>query len=249
MKNMNRNNRTAAATANDAWQEEKEVLRRELAKATGPLSREEEREIFLVLGHTDCGNGRWYALRDRIFKAHIPLAVSLGSKIFRMRKLIDGKSAHSLLDCVHMAYVAIYAAIDKFDVERGNRFSTYAYKVICDTINKMYGRRKGRDKDDAVTESLYDPKVSGEIRTWSEQQDNPSNPVPDEIDARWEYERLWDGIRSLPQREQDILAARFELNGRNANLCDVAHKYGISTARASQIVKACEEKLRQHLAA
>lgn len=225
--------------------------RSELAESTDPLSRDEEREIFLALEHaTEAGdNARRSAIRDRILKANMRFALKVANKIFYVRRKTYGDYSSDLRDLMHTAEMAIIRAMDSFDLGMGTRFSTYAYTAIYRAIYELYDTRKRHDNDVGPMLSFYDPKVCDYIRTRREEPDSGANTIPDELDARWEYERLWEGILSLPQREQDILSVRFELNGRNANLCDVARKYGISTARASQIVKDCEKKLRKYLEA
>ena len=227
------------------------AVRSELAESTEPLSRDEEREAFaaMVRAAIDGDDNRRSAIRDRILKANMRFALKVANKIIQIRRKAYGDYSSDLRDLMHTAEMAIIRAMDSFDLGKGTRFSTYAYTAIYKAIYELYDTRKRHDNDVGPMLSFYDPKVCDYIRTRREEHGVGTDPIPDEIDERWEYEMLWEGILSLPQREQDILATRFQLQGCDANLCDVARKYGISAARASQIVKDCEKKLRKFLEA
>ncbi len=229
---------------------EKKVLEAELAGSTDPFSPEEEREAFhaLVRAAVEGDEMRRIALRDRIFMANMRLAFKEAARILPRRQRFYGDSASSLADLVHVAYLAIYKAIAKFNVDSGNRFSTYATTAIRHAINEADGIRKRHELGVGRMERLDDSNEQYVSWRWLEQQGD-SNPISAAADSKGWREWLVAAMRSLSPRECDVLSTKFGAGGDKCRLVDIARKYGISKARASQILKAGIEKLRRHAAA
>jgi RNA polymerase sigma factor (sigma-70 family) len=259
MKNRNDNNTQAAN--NNALSFEPyvdrhpdwNVVRGELAESTDPLSPEEEREAFtaMVRAAIDGDDDRRVALRDRIFKANMRLAPGIAYKFLTLRRHVYGEYASDLVDLVHVAYAAIYDAIDKFDVNRGTRFSTYACTAIYRALNKADGIRKRYEKGVGPM-MRFDEVVSQddeEMTRLDMFEDEGAIPIHEMACCRIKAAKFSAKMRSLPRRERDLVSVSLGLAGGDVRLKDVARMYGISAARASQIVKLCAEKLRQHLAA
>ncbi len=251
---MNDKTRTAASFRNgqDDFESKSEwdMILKELSESTGPLSADEEREAFRDMVHA-AGMGdncRRRAIRERIFKANIRLAYAYAKRIVERRRAVYGEYASGRLDLMHEAYHAIYNAIDKFNVDSGNRFSTYAITAIRNAINEADGIRKRHELGVGRMERLDDSNEQYVSWRWLEQQGD-SNPISAAADSKGWREWLVAAMRSLSPRERDVLAAKFGAGGDKCRLADIARKYGISQARARQIVKAGIEKLRRHAAA
>ena len=85
---------------------------------------------------------------------------------------------------------------------------------------------------------------------WLEQQgEADSDPIPDEVDSNGWREWLVAAMRGLSARERELLAVKYGVYGDKCRLADMAHKYGITPARASQIVQEGIKKVRRYLVA
>lgn len=248
------NDRTASPirnwSANCKDESEREMIRDELNQATDPLDADEEREVFrgMVQAAADGDDERRNILRARILKANIRLALYEANKLIWKRRIAYGEYTSSLLDLQHVAYEAIYCSMDKFNVDLGCRFSTYVTKAIRNGIYKADGIRKRHENGVGPMRRLDEPIRKGEEATWMEfQEDGDAVPVPDMVDSRRKGKRLGTAMRSLSTRERELLAVKLGVYGDKCRLADMAHKYGITPARASQIVQEGVKKLRRHV--
>lgn len=251
---MNDKTRTAASFRNgqDDFESESEwdMILKELSKSTEPLSADEEREAFRDMVHAASmgDNCRRHAIRERIFKANMRLAYAYAKGVAQRRRAAYGEYASGLLDLVHVAYLAICKAIDKFNVDSGNRFSTYAITAIRNAINEADGIRKRHEQGVGRMERLDDSNDRDGAWRWLEQQGD-SDPIPDEVDSNGWREWLVAAMRGLSARERELLAVKYGVYGDKCRLADMAHKYGITPARASQIVQEGIKKVRRYLVA
>ena len=230
------------------WQ----MVLRELSESTEPLSPEEERNAFremvkaAIYGDTQ----RRRTIREKIFKANIRLAYSLAKKFVQRRRVAYGEYASSLLDLMHVAYNAIYKAIDKFNVDSGNRFSTYAFMAIRNEINMTDGIRVRSEIGVGPMKRLDLTICPDEETTWRELlEDTNSVPIPEMVCCRNKAAKFQAQMRCLSQRERDLVSVKLGMAGDKIQIRDMAHKYGISPQRASQIVSAAIDKLRRNIAA
>ena len=233
---------------------ERKMLRRELTLATAPLDIDEEREVFREMARAAISgdNARRNKLRMRIFHAHMPLACNLAKKAVWQYREFYGEYVSDLLDLTHVAYGALFQAIEKFQVEAGNRFSTYATIAIRNELNSANGMRKRREYKVGPMARLDEPIRDSNGRTWLDiLGDDRSAPIPDEVSDYEKSTLLESAMQRLSRRERDLVSAKFNLGDGNnrRRLQDVAGLYGISPQRASQIVKAAIDKLHKAVAA
>ena len=228
------------------------MVRRELSESTEPLSADEEHKAFRDMVHAAImgDNSRRRAIREKIFKANIRLAYSFAKKLVQRRWFAYGEYASSLLDLMHVAYNAIYKAIDKFNVDSGNRFSTYAFMAIRNEINMTDGIRARREIGVGPMKRLDMSICPEEETTWRELlEDSNSVPIPEMVCCREKAAKFQAQIRCLSKRERDLVSVKLGMAGDKIQLRDMARKYGISPQRASQIVSAAIDKLRRNIAA
>ncbi|HTY70892.1 MAG TPA: RNA polymerase sigma factor SigF [Actinomycetes bacterium] len=109
-----------------------------------PASREEQRErsweLFVrlrALGGTPGDEGERRRLRDELVALHLPLVEHLAGRFRNRGEPYD--------DLVQVGTIGLINAVDRFDVERGVEFSTYATPTVVGEI-----RRHFRDKGWAV---------------------------------------------------------------------------------------------------
>ncbi len=85
------------------------------------LSREREIELATTMA---AGGARGKRARDELITAHLKLGVKLA------RKWARGKNAGNFEDLVQEANIGLCVAADKFELERGFRFSTMAWHWV-----------------------------------------------------------------------------------------------------------------------
>ncbi len=228
------------------------MVLRELSESTEPLSPEEERNAFreMIKAAIYGDNQRRRTIRERIFKANIRLAYSLAKKLVQRRQIAYGEYVSSLLDLMHVAYNAIYKAIDKFNVDSGNRFSTYAFMAIRNEINMTDGIKVRSEMGVGPINRLDLTICPDEETTWRELlEDTNSVPIPEMVCCRNKAAKFQAQMRCLSQRERDLVSVKLGMAGDKTQIRDMASKYGISPQRASQIVSAAIDKLRRNIAA
>ena len=86
------------------------------------LTVEEERELIDRIGHGDM------SARDRLVESNLRLVVSIAKKY--------QNNGLTLMDLIQEANIGLLIAVEKFEPERGYRFSTYASWWIKQTISR-----------------------------------------------------------------------------------------------------------------
>jgi RNA polymerase sigma-B factor len=92
------------------------------------------RELFGQLAALDEGDARRQRVRDELVEMHLPLVEYLARR-FRNR-------GEPLDDLVQVATIGLIKSVDRFDLERGVEFSTYATPTIVGEIKRHF-RDKG----------------------------------------------------------------------------------------------------------
>jgi RNA polymerase primary sigma factor len=171
-------------------------------------------------------------LRATLTTANLPLVIAM-AKRSRVPNVDFG-------DLVSEGNMALLRAIDKFDADRGFKFSTYGCRAILKGFNRMatkMGKYRSRfpvEWDPALEKSDYDVK-----RHEMEMSDSVDSlrVALDRNDAR------------LSDTERMVVAERFALNGqeKKSTLAQVGEKMGLTNERIRQIQKGALAKLRSTL--
>ena len=166
--------------------------------------------------------------RDCVVRANMRLVISI------VKKFVNANNAFD--DLLSDGIVALMRAVDKFDYDRGFRFSTYATQVVRRNAYRM-----------VVQKQRERTKIVGNL------QDNGLD-ISDEDRAPTIDEHKWHELRSrlallmdnLDRREKLIIRARFSLGGHRTvqTLQRLADKLGVSKERVRQLEKRALEKLR-----
>jgi RNA polymerase primary sigma factor len=167
-------------------------------------------------------------IRNRIIRSNTRLVVSIAKSFVDLQNTFE--------DLVSDGVIGLTQATEKFDSERGFRFSTYATRAIRRNLFRIVTNRR-RDRTRFATGSL------------------DSQSEPEEVDrgstiseARWDdlQARLKTMLSSLDARERQIVMARFGLeNTRNVQTLQcLAKKMGICKERVRQLEKRALDKLR-----
>ncbi len=167
-------------------------------------------------------------IRDQIIKSNLRLVISIVKKFVTPQLSFD--------DMLSDGTCTLMQAVDKFDFNRGFRFSTYAYRAIARSAYRtVAAARKDEVRFTDETEERVAPLAAG--RTVATTKD-----------------RAWSQLRELTtamldrldRREQLIIRSRFALGAhRKVRTCQsVANKLGVSKERVRQLELRAITKLR-----
>ncbi|QDV49997.1 sigma-70 family RNA polymerase sigma factor [Gimesia fumaroli] len=166
--------------------------------------------------------------RNQIFRSNMRLVVSIIKKCVTPHVTFD--------DLLSDGIWTLMKAVDKFDYDRGFRFSTYAYRAITNyAYRKIADQRKERSRYLQAKQEQPLEEVSEEKR-------------PEMDEQTWlELSELLDQkIENLDQREQLIVRARYAL-GRSSKVQTfqkLADQLGVSKERVRQLEQRAVAKLR-----
>jgi RNA polymerase sigma-B factor len=149
--------------------------------------RAKAREMFVRLAGLDADDPERARLRDELVEAHLPLVEYLARR-FRNR-------GEPLDDLIQVATIGLIKSVDRFDLERGVEFSTYATPTIVGEIKRHF-----RDKGWAirVPRRLQELKLSLTKATGELAQKNGRSPTVAELAAHLQLteEEILEGLES-----------------------------------------------------
>ncbi len=158
-------------------------------------------------------------IRNRIVQSNLRLVVAIAKKFVSPTQPLDELFADG--------YVPLIRAVELFDYARGNRFSTYATWAVRNHLLRQRSTAARRSQ-------LF---AAGDCDT--------VNEAIDERTHESESLRAWDQnvalLKSLmelvPEREKNILAARFGLGHfeREHTLKEIGQMFGLSKERVRQL--------------
>ena len=166
--------------------------------------------------------------RDRIVEANLRLVFSIVKKFVNPNNRFE--------DLLSDGIVSLIRAVEKFDFDRGFRFSTYATQVV----------RRNAYKVVVVTGQQRQATIGGlqdmEIDICDHDRSSSIN------EKRW-YElqnRLRQMLGDLDRREKFIIRARFALGSHRKvhTLQSLANRLGVSKERVRQLERRALDKLR-----
>lgn len=167
-------------------------------------------------------------IRNRIIRSNTRLVVSIAKSFVDLQ--------NSFEDLFSDGVIGLVQAAEKFDIERGFRFSTYATRAIRRNLYRIVTNRR-RDRTRFSTGSL-------DSQTEPEDVDRGSTIS----ESRWDdlQTRLRSMLSALDPRERQIVRARFGLESTRdvVTLQCLAKKMGICKERVRQLEKRALDKLR-----
>lgn len=178
----------------------------------------------------------WYrrvlANRSALANANMALVVAMAK-----RTRIDTVEFGELVSEGNMA---LLRAVDKFDVGRGFKFSTYACRAILKSFNRL-----------ATKTSTYRQHFPTEFDPTMEQSDEIERRHKDQRELAIEdlQRALIRNSAELTDVEQEVVAARFAVAGRRQALTleEVGQLVGLSKERVRQVQNEALAKLRAAL--
>ncbi len=195
------------------------VLRASLDPECPDMIRLEQAERFIAAAQL---------ARDRLIKANMRLAISVVKRFVTARHTFDDLLSEGIVSLMH--------AVNKFDYDRGFRFSTYAYRAIArNTYRTITSHQKevvrfSSDMGEALADSLIDgSSADTDMRNWSRLRQS-----------------LTQLLRRLDRREQLIVRCRYALGAHRKvqTFQAIAEKLGVSKERVRQLEQRAMGKLR-----
>lgn len=166
--------------------------------------------------------------RDRIVQANLRLVVSIAKKF--------ASAKYSFDDLLSEGIGSLLRAVEKFDYDRGFRFSTYATQAIRRTLVRQVQtlQREGTRF------------VSSDPLLLADQHDETTDPVASQ--ARWENLRsnLRRLLARLEPRDRSIIRRRFGLDQQAEvqTLQSIAAELGVCKERVRQLETRAIDRLR-----
>lgn len=179
---------------------------------------------------------RWFkramACRADLVRANLPLVVAMAK-----RTRIPNVEFAELISEGNMA---LLRCVEKFDVTRGFKFSTYACRAILKSFNRL-----------ATTTGKYHHRFPAEFKPEMERSDY--DVKKHEMRREYTLESLREILASnkaeLSPVERQIVMDRFAMgpSGRRMTLAEVGESVGLTNERVRQIQNTAIRKLRATL--
>ena len=151
------------------------------------VDRERTRELFIELQGAAEGDPRRQRARDALVEQHLPLVEHLARRFRNRGEPYD--------DLVQVATIGLIKSVDRFDLERGVEFSTYATPTIVGEIKRHF-----RDKGWAVRvpRRLQELRLSLASATSELSQKQGRSPTVSELAAHMKIsdEEVLEGLES-----------------------------------------------------
>lgn len=183
-------------------------------------------------------HSRAAAYRDQIAGANLALVLAMAKRA----RVNDVEFA----DLVSEGNMALLRAVDKFDVDRGFKFSTYACRAILKAFSRM-GMKQSRHRQMFPTD--FDPAM--ERSDWDDRRrEQEQDERAGEIRAI-----LAKNSAELSEIEQEVIEHRFAVGRRKVSdnedgpltLEQVGKIIGVTKERVRQIQNKALEKIRRSL--
>jgi len=198
-----------------------------------PLSKDEEEELVNKLND---GNEK---TRSTLIERNLRLVVYIARKFENTGVYVE--------DLISVGTIGLIKAVNTFNPEKKIKLATYASRCIENEI-LMYLRRNSKIKAEI---SFYEPlniDWDGNELLLSDilgtENDTVYNLIEDEVDKQL----LVMALRSLNEREKEIVRLRFGLNGtREKTQKEVADMLGISQSYISRLEKKIIKRLKKEI--
>lgn len=181
---------------------------------------------------------KWYRksdeMREQIAETNLALVLAMAKRT-RMSEV-------DFADLVSEGNMALLRAVDKFDCERGFKFSTYACRAILKAFSRQ-GMKLSKYRQRFPTD--FDPKLEKSNHLDTKRSDFVS-------DAASEVKRIvLENQASLTDIERTVINHRFRLEGQTEDkpmtLEQVGQIIGVTKERVRQIQNKALEKIRLEL--
>jgi RNA polymerase sigma factor (sigma-70 family) len=167
--------------------------------------------------------------REQIIAANLRLVISIAKKYVNVANTFD--------ELISEGNMSLLQAAEKFDISRGNRFSTYATRAIR---NNLYHYVLDKHRKRRQVNLAEDDVLSGAVQEGTNEQI---------CESRLNYVRksLARIMNRLDAQKQAIIRSRFGLDYDQSPLTlkEIASEMGVSRERVRQIQTRAMKELRQ----
>jgi len=172
--------------------------------------------------------GESRAVKDQIVRASLRLVVSIARN--------RARTGRDFLDLVSDGNLTLILAVEKFDVSRGFKFSTYATCAIIRNLSRTTGEEIGRRRR----------FVTGHQELFDAVADDVNDDHAREARRHGDQEAVRKMLDRLSDRERKVIVGRFGLGEvRQQTLRELSEELGITKERVLQIEGRAREKLRE----
>mgnify|MGYP002517175026 FL=1 len=150
-------------------------------------------------------------------------------------------------DLISVGAIGLIKAVSSFKLEKNIKLATYASRCIENEI-LMHLRKANRTKAEISLDEPLTVDGDGNELVLGDILSSESDSVTSGIEKSTEKKLLWDCIRKLNSKEQEIMILRFGLkNDEEKTQKEVADLLGISQSYISRIEKKIVDKLKKEL--
>jgi RNA polymerase primary sigma factor len=168
------------------------------------------------------------AIKNRIIRANLRLVVSIAKK--------HVGPTNSFFELVSDGNMTLIRAVERFDTNRGSKFSTYATWSIRNNFTRSFmeeQRRRGRF-------------VAGHEHALADAEDDRPTGHVEKSDNRQMQEVVESMLLRLDDRERRILIRRYGIGGIDVQtLEEIGRELGVSKERVRQLASRAHDRLRR----
>lgn len=200
-----------------------------------PLPLDSEEEKILV---EEFSKGNEVA-REKLIEHNLRLVVYISKKF--------ENSGMELEDLISIGAIGLIKAVQTYKYDKQIKLATYASRCIENEI-LMQLRKTSKIRGEVSFDEPLNYDVEGNELLLSDILYTESDIVSKNLDQSVEKQLLWESIKKLNSREQEIMILRFGLAGKEEKTQkEVADMMGISQSYISRIEKKILDRLKKEL--
>lgn len=199
----------------------------------GPLAPEEEEKLLLRYKSGDA------EAKNQLIERNLRLVVYIAKKF--------DNTGVELEDLISVGAIGLIKAVNSFDADKKIKLATYASRCIENEI-LMHLRKVVRRRGEVSLDEPLNIDSDGNELLLGDVLGTESDMVYNDIEGGIERELLKKAIKKLSKREQEIVALRFGLDGREEiTQKEVADLLGISQSYISRLEKKIIVRLKKEI--
>ena len=153
-----------------------------------------------------------------------------------------------LEDLISVGTIGLIKAVNSFKLDKNIKLATYASRCIENEI-LMHLRKTVKYKNEVSLEEPLSSDGDGNELVLADVIATDSDSVTKDIELETEKQILWNCLKKLNAREQEIMVLRFGLNNKEEKTQkEVADMLGISQSYISRIEKKILNRLNKEIA-
>lgn len=200
-------------------------------KLPPPLSKEDELK-YLIRAKTGDEEAR-----NILIEHNLRLVVFLAKKY--------ENTTYDIEDLVSIGSIGLIKGINTYKIDKNIKLATYASRCISNEILMFLRKNKKINKEVSFEDALNYDAEGNELHL-EDILGTDANLVPEEYENMINKERLNEEIKSLNERDKEIMTLRYGLNNTEEfTQKEVANMLGISQSYISRIEKKVIKKIQQ----